>query len=139
MAISGKEEHEESDEAAQGRPEAGFKGANGIFIDYMSRNARSKHPMMRWLLADQASRQKMAQQVSKREVGKKTLRSYKDARDLVNFERLEWNLMDLLTKFWKSKKHPLWVTPTDALQQIVRRIYMQHSMELAAQLSKLRK
>ncbi|CAE7896343.1 unnamed protein product [Symbiodinium necroappetens] len=139
MAISGKEEHEESDEAAQGRPEAGFKGANGIFIDYMSRNARSKHPMMRWLLADQASRQKMAQQVSKGEVGKKTLRSYKDARDLVNFERLEWNLMDLLTKFWKSKKHPLWVTPPDALQQIVRRIYMQHSMELAAQLSKPRK
>lgn len=133
MAISGKEEHEESDEAAQGRPEAGFKGANGIFIDYMSRNARSKHPMMRWLLADQASRQKMAQQVSKGEVGKKTLRSYKDARDLVNFERLEWNLMDLLTKFWKSKKHPLWVTPPDALQHIVRRIYMQHSMEMCVQ------
>lgn len=75
----------------------------------------------------------MAQQVSKGEVGKKTLRSYKDARDLVNFERLEWNLMDLLTKFWKSKKHPLWVTPPDALQQIVRRIYMQHSMEMCVQ------
>ena len=66
------------------RLEAGFKGANGIFIDYMSRNARSKHPMpaskpvqnrgpqtlvnlrasflklkrMRWLLADQASRRR---------------------------------------------------------------------------------
>eukprot|EP00439_Symbiodinium_sp_Y106_P016604 s2853_g2.t1 len=93
MATSGKEEPqpsgsqesdgEECDEReaaqAQGRPEAGFKGANGIFIDYMSRNARSKHPMMRWLLADQTSRQKIAQQVSKGEVGKKTLRSYKAA------------------------------------------------------------
>ncbi|CAE7224232.1 unnamed protein product [Symbiodinium sp. CCMP2592] len=67
---------------ARGRPEAGFKGANGIFIDYMSRNARSKHPMMRWLLADQTSRQKIAQQVSKGEVGKKTLRSYKAARSM---------------------------------------------------------
>jgi len=35
--------------------------------------------MMRWLLADQTSRQKIAQQVSKGEVGKKTLRSYKAA------------------------------------------------------------
>ena len=54
---------QECDEEPNGRPEAGtqttdpfcifaslgaqagFKGANGIFIDYMSRKARSRHPM----------------------------------------------------------------------------------------------
>ncbi|CAK8985613.1 Uncharacterized protein SCF082_LOCUS211 [Durusdinium trenchii] len=115
------------------RFEAGFQGADGIFIDFVCRMTKSRHPLLVMLLGDAKSRQQMARRASRSVAGGKMLRSYKDAKDLINFERLEWNLMDLLTSFWKKQKHPGWLTRPDALQQIVRRIRMHQRMELCVQ------
>ncbi|CAJ1341043.1 unnamed protein product [Effrenium voratum] len=115
------------------RMEAGFQGANGFFIDFVSRKTKSRHPLLVMLLGDARSRQRMARRASQSEAGIKMLQSYKDAKALINFERLEWNLLNLLTNFWKKLQHPSWATPPDVLQQIVRRIHMQHQMESCVQ------
>ena len=40
-----------------------------------------------------------------------------------------WLRLDLLTTFWKRLKDPLWVTRSDVLQTLTRRIHMHHNME----------
>eukprot|EP00434_Breviolum_minutum_P006155 symbB.v1.2.005425.t1/scaffold312.1/size231221/1 len=96
--------------APKTRIEAGFRGANGIFIDFVSRNTRSKHPLVVMLLGDAKSRNLIRRRASQSEAGVKMLATYKDARAIINFESLEWKLMDLLTTFWKNQKHPAWIT-----------------------------
>eukprot|EP00435_Cladocopium_sp_Y103_P061967 s305_g23.t1 len=59
------------------RIEAGFRGANGIFIDFVSRKTRSRHPLLVMLLGDAKSRQHMARRASRSEAGLKMLKSYK--------------------------------------------------------------
>eukprot|EP00440_Ansanella_granifera_P074981 gb/GFBE01081375.1/.p1 GENE.gb/GFBE01081375.1/~~gb/GFBE01081375.1/.p1 ORF type:complete len:1536 (+),score=380.10 gb/GFBE01081375.1/:1-4608(+) len=123
------EEEESDDEEVKNQQKQSFLDGHGLFTDYVVRHIDGKHPLLRVLLGGHRERRRMQSCAESSQEGLMLLRSFEDAMNLVHFERLQSDLVRLLTYFWKGQKHPAWALKPDTWRSLARRICLQKTMD----------